>query len=84
MNPKKIIKSREKYNIELLYILAKLILKFPEQRMGQILYNFGFITKNGVCGLEIFDPFNEEPYITYKRVVSVLMKCDLYNEIVEQ
>lgn len=52
--------------------------------MGQILYNFGFITKNGMCGLEIFDPFNEEPYITYKRVVSVLTKCGLYNEIVEQ
>lgn len=82
MNWKMIEEYRKRYNSQLLNILIKLVARYPEQRMGQILYNFGFITRKENETWKLFDPFNEEPDVTYNRVIKILKKSDLYNEIV--
>lgn len=83
MNWALLTEHRKFYNSELLKILSKLVAKYPEQRMGQILYNFGFVTKKEEGIWKLFDPFNEEPITTYNRVVEILKKADILDEILE-
>jgi hypothetical protein len=73
------VKVRGEYNAKLLIILSKLIEKYPELRFGQILYNFGFVTKPEVAEetYKLFDPFNEEPVEMYNRVVKTLEKFEV-------
>lgn len=70
------LRVRGEYNAKLLLILSKLIKKHPELRFGQILYNFSFITKPLKEGEapKLFDPFNEEPVVTFHRVCRDLEK----------
>ena len=70
------LRVRGEYNAKLLLILSKLIKKHPELRFGQILYNFSFITKPLKKGEapKLFDPFNEEPIVTFQRVCKDLEK----------
>lgn len=84
MNWELLTENRKIYNSKLLQILSKLVAKYPEQRMGQILYNFGFVTRKEEGSWKLFDPFNEEPSTTYKRVVEILEKNDMLNEILEK
>lgn len=80
MNLKESINIRSEYNFKLLLILNDLIKKYPELRFGQILYDFGFITKplsSDDGPFRLFDPFNEEPIITYNRVVKTLNKFEI-------
>ena len=83
-NWKLLTERRIFYNNKLLQILSKLVERYPEQRMGQILYNFGFVTRKEDHCWKLFDPFNEEPNTTYDRVVEILKKSDMYDEIVNQ
>ena len=83
MNWALLTEHRKFYNSELLKILSKLVAKYPEQRMGQILYNFGFVTRKEEGTWKLFDPFNEEPITTYNRVVEILKKADILDEILE-
>jgi hypothetical protein len=80
----KIIATRPDTNSKLTIILTELIKRHPELRFGQILYNFGFITKPLKEGEapQLFDPFNEEPIITFKRVCAELERLG-YNNILE-
>lgn len=73
------VKVRGEYNAKLLIILSKLIEKYPELRFGQILYNFGFVTKPAIAEetYKLFDPFNEEPVEMYNRVVKTLEKFEV-------
>lgn len=82
MTYKEALEVRGKYNAKLLLIMSLLIEKHPELRFGQILYNFGFITKPLKEGEapQLFDPFNEEPIITFKRVCAELELLS-YNNI---
>lgn len=79
MTLKEAVKTRGEYNAKLLIILSKLIEKYPELRFGQILYNFGFITKPAIAEdtYKLFDPFNEEPVAMYNRVVKTLEKFEV-------
>lgn len=74
MTYKEALKVRSKYNAKLLTILSKLVEKYPELKFGQILFNFGFITKPLKEGdaPKLFDPFNEEPIVTFERVCKTL------------
>ena len=83
MNWELLVEKRKFYNDKLLHIFSKLVAKYPEQRMGQILYNFGFITRKEEGSWKLFDPFNEEPITTYTRVVEILKKIDILDEIFE-
>ena len=76
MTYKEALKVRRKYNAKLLTILSKLVEKYPELRFGQILFNFGFITKPLKEGEapKLFDPFHEEPVMTFQRVCKDLEK----------
>ena len=67
---------RGECNAKLLLIMGKLIEKHPELRFGQILYNFSFITKPLKKGEtpKLFDPFHEEPIMTFQRVCKDLEK----------
>lgn len=81
MTLKEAVKTRGEYNAKLLIILSKLIEKYPELRFGQILYNFGFITKPAIdeyiYTYKLFDPFSEEPVDTYNRVVKTIEKFEV-------
>ena len=79
MTFKDAVKTRGEYNAKLLIILSKLIEKYPELRFGQVLYNFGFITKPAIDEdtYKLFDPFNEEPVVMYNRVVKTLEKFEV-------
>ena len=79
MTFKDAVKTRGEYNAKLLIILSKLIEKYPELRFGQVLYNFGFITKpaNIEGTYKLFDPFNEESVVMYNRVVKTLEKFEV-------
>ena len=79
MTIKEKVNCRVEYNAKLLVILNQLIEKYPDLRMGQILYTFGFITKPAIDGdtYKLFDPFNEEPIDTYNRVVKTLEKYEV-------
>lgn len=70
MTYKEMLEVRGECNAKLLLIMSMLVEKHPELRFGQILYNFGFITKPLKEGEapKLFDPFNEEPVVTFKRV----------------
>lgn len=76
MTFKEAVAVRGECNAKLLLIMSKLIEKHPELRFGQILYNFGFITKPLKEGdaPKLFDPFNEEPIVTFERVCKTLEK----------
>ena len=54
--------ARRESNNEILKILTEYVEKYPEQRFGQILYNFGFLPYG--------DPFYEESVDTLERVHS--------------
>ena len=84
INYKAIQEDRVIYNNKLLQILNNLIKQYPELRLGQILYGFGFITKKEGTIQKLFDPFNEEPTITYNRVIEYLREINIYDKIVEQ
>lgn len=56
------ISARRESNNEILKILTEYVEKYPEQRFGQILYNFGFLPYG--------DPFYEESVDTLERVYS--------------
>ena len=63
--------TRQEANLILVESLKDLVLKYPDMRFGQILFNFGFIdhTYDKICGVTtIKDPFSEEPTETLKRV----------------
>lgn len=82
------LRVRGEYNAKLLLILGMLIQKHPELRFGQILYNFSFITKPLKEGEapKLFDPFNEEPVVTFHRVCRDLEKwghTDILNLVKE-
>lgn len=74
MTFKEKVNCRGEYNAKLLVILNQLIDKYPDLRLGQILYTFGFITKPAIAEetYRLFDPFNEEPVDMYNRVVKTL------------
>lgn len=72
------VNCRGEYNAKLLVILNQLIEKYPDLRLGQILYAFGFITKPTTTGTYVlFDSFNEEPIDMYNRVVKTLEKLEV-------
>lgn len=73
---KEALEVRGEYNAKLFLIMSKLVKKHPELRFGQILYNFSFITKPLKEGEapKLFDPFNEEPVVTFHRVCKDLEK----------
>lgn len=74
MTIKEKVNCRIEYNAKLLVILNQLIDKYPDLRLGQILYTFGFITKPATSedAYKLFDPFSEEPVDMYNRVVKTL------------
>ena len=76
MTFKEAVAVRGEYNAKLLLILGLLIQKHPEMRFGQILYVFSFLTKPLKEGEapKLFDPFNEEPVVTFNRVCKDLEK----------
>lgn len=70
MNKEK-IKQRLSSNIQIVQKLSELIIKYPDQRFGQILINYGFIeTETDLKTFEtvVKDPFYEESIDTLKRV----------------
>lgn len=62
------------HNKEIVHKLEELIDKYPEQRFGQILFNFGFLDTDNMVSLSIGnqlfipDPFYEESKVTLNRV----------------
>ena len=76
------VKCRGQYNAELLVILHGLLKKYPELRFGQVLYNFGFITRpDHDIVFRLFDPFNEEPVDMYNRVINRLETLGIDHEV---
>jgi len=62
--------ERQKYNKLILETLSKLVEKYPDLRLGQILANAEVITyKNDYDEMVPVDPFYEEPEITWKRML---------------
>lgn len=59
MDLKEKISNRQKANLEILKEIEKLIIKYPQQRFGQILSNY--VLPNG-------DPFYEESIDTLERI----------------
>ena len=61
--------KRVQYNQKIVNKLQKLIIKYPDWRFGQILFNCEFI-KHIVSdgGPLIVDPFYEESEITWNRI----------------
>lgn len=68
-------RNRKVNNLMLLNYLEDLITRYPDLRFGQILFNYQFIkwytTKDGI---QICDPFYEEPVETIKRVREQMSK----------
>ena len=85
MTYKEALEVRGEYNAKLILIMGLLVQKHPEMRFGQILYNFGFITKplKEEEAPKLFDPFNEEPVVTFKRVCKDLEKWS-YKDILKR
>ena len=80
MDFEKLKKERIEYNEKLIRILNIIIQRYPSMRLGQVLYAFGFTTKEN----KIFDTFNEEPKITYQRVIEqTKTNAELYNLIID-
>lgn len=70
MNKEK-IKQRLSSNIQIVQKLSELIIKYPDQRFGQILINYGFIeteTDLKTFKTVVKDPFYEESIDTLNRV----------------
>ena len=68
--------KRQKYNKLILETLSKLVEKYPDLRFGQILVNCDVIKyePSVLCDgqredILVIDPFNEEPEITWKRML---------------
>ena len=68
--------ERQKYNKLILETLSKLVKKHPDLRFGQILVNCDIIKyePSVLCDgqredILVIDPFNEEPKITWKRML---------------
>ena len=68
--------ERQKYNKLILETLSKLVNKHPDLRFGQILVNCDIIRyePSVLCDgqredILVIDPFNEEPEITWKRML---------------
>lgn len=73
MNRQEIVKSREKYNIEILFELIKYLDTNPEIRFGQALINLNileFDDKNStlLTGPKYKDPYNDESVVIYERI----------------
>ena len=64
MNWKIKIENRQSANRELVKVLSEYIEKYPQQRFGQILVNYGFVTKE--------DPFYEESVDTLEKVNHII------------
>lgn len=65
------------YNKEIVHKLEELIDKYPEQRFGQILFNYGFLDTDNMISLStgnqfIPDPFYEESKVTLNRILSLI------------
>lgn len=60
------INKRLESNRLLVKKLSELVEKYPEQRFGQILYNYGFLDIDS--NYNIKDPFYEESVDTLKRI----------------
>lgn len=69
--------QRRKANLEILTILTDLVIKFPDQRFGQLLYNYGIAThllvydkesKDATPTPRYKDIFFEESYDTLHRL----------------
>lgn len=62
-------------NNEILDLLGKLVEKFPEQRFGQILFNYVLNYSQSDSGqIHIDDPFYEESKITLNRILCKIKK----------
>ena len=68
--------KRQKYNKLILERLSKLVEKYPDLRFGQILVDCDIIRyePSVLCDgqredILVIDPFNEEPEITWKRML---------------
>ena len=71
--------ERQKYNKLILQTLSKLVDKYPDLRFGQLLVDCDIIKyeHSVLCNGEredilSIDPFDEEPEITYKRMLNKL------------
>lgn len=75
MARQEVIKSREKYNAEILFELIKYLNANPEIRFGQALINLNILEldKNStlLSGPMYKDPFNDESVTIYNRMVKV-------------
>jgi hypothetical protein len=66
-----IMKQREEYNTEILFLLAKYLDKHPEIRFGQALVNLNILERDNSEYSEIpkyKDPYNDEPIVIHKRM----------------
>ena len=68
--------ERQKYNKLILETLSKLVDKYPDLRFGQILVDCEIIKYEPLVlcdgqreDILVIDPFNEEPEITWKRML---------------
>lgn len=65
------IEKRQEYNIKILDILAEQVERYPNLRFGQILINTNVLEHfcKDPSGFHVFDPFNEESFETYERIM---------------
>lgn len=65
------IEKRQEYNIKILDILAEQVERYPNLRFGQILINTNVLKHYCMdpSGFHVFDPFNEESFETYERIM---------------
>lgn len=70
------IEKRQEYNIKILDILAEQVERYPHLRFGQILINTNTLLYSdideigGYLDLFVQDPFNEESFETYERIMA--------------
>lgn len=69
------IEKRQEYNIKILDILAEQVERYPHLRFGQILINTNTLLYSDkdelgeYLDLYVQDPFNEESFETYERIM---------------
>lgn len=61
--------NRQNYNKKIIELLSELIEVYPDERFGQILFNFVLNYSTSESGqIHIDDPFYEEPNVTFNRI----------------
>ena len=69
-------------NNEILNLISKIIEKFPEQRFGQILFNYVLNYSQSDSGqIHIDDPYYDSNEITLKRIKERVKKYDITGSI---